>query len=99
MKDRGIVVGTVTGHTKPGFLEFQFMVKRDYNNGNSSEGSNNWYKPIISYEVGGKVYEYHIKEAYRGCKDLDIGEKVQLSYDVDNPSKCGIIKEEHRSNR
>lgn len=88
MSTEGTVVGTVTEHRKLGFLEFQFMPKMDCNNG---EGDNHWYKPVITYKVEGKVYQYVSRAAYRGYKELDLGEKVQLYYNADNPNKCRIV--------
>lgn len=88
MKEK--IIGTVIAHKKPKFIEFQFMIKRDFNNGSVSEGTSSWFIPVIEYEVAGQKYTYCPRVAYRGLKTLDIGQSVELKYKSNHPEKCKI---------
>lgn len=82
--------GVVINHKKPAFIEFQFMPKRDFNNGNASEGTMTWFVPIIKYTVNGQEYIFQPRTAYRGLKALDIGKRVELEYDSNHPARCRL---------
>lgn len=82
--------GVVASHRKPGFLEFQFMVKHDFSKGIASPGTQTWFVPIIRYEVDGRTYTHDSKAAYRGNKFLDVGQTVKVQYNGQSPEQCKI---------